>query len=487
MVDPLPTGPQLIVYPARLGGDVASVQTLLDTALQGAFDGVHLLPFYLPYDGADAGFDPQDHTAIDPRLGTWADVRRLSRAHLVMADVIVNHMSTRSPQFVDVAANGAASPWYPMFLTLSSVFPDGATEDDLATLYRPRPGLPFTAMTLGGRRRLVWTTFTPEQADLDAGSPATWQYLTSVMDTLIDAGVGMLRLDALGYAGKEPGTNCFMTATTRALTDRIVGHAHERGARILVEVHGHHRQQIDIAARVDYVYDFALPPLVLHALTAADLEPLAHWLRIRPQNTVTVLDTHDGIGIVDVGISDLRPGEPGLLTADQIDALVERIHTNSGGTSRTATGAAASNLDLYQVNCTLYDALARDDRRHLLHGCCSCSSRGSRRCTTSACSPRATTSTCWRPRAWGATSTVITSRRPRRRRRWRARWSRRRWPRCDCAADIPRSRAHSPGTYGAPRARCAGGRAPTRRCSRSTSPTPASRCPRPSTARPARC
>ena len=365
MVDPLPTGPQLIVYPARLGGDVASVQSLLDTALEGAFDGVHLLPFYLPYDGADAGFDPQDHTSIDPRLGTWADVTRLSRDRLVMADVIVNHMSTRSPQFVDVLANGAASPWYPMFLTLSSVFPDGATEDDLAAIYRPRPGLPFTAMT--------WGTTTPgvddvhaQQADLDVGSPASWQYLTTVMDTLVDAGVRMLRLDALGYAGKEAGTNCFMTATTRALTDRIVAYAHERGARILVEVHGHHRQQIEIAATVDYVYDFALPPLVLHALTAADLEPLAHWLDIRPQNTVTVLDTHDGIGIVDVGVSDLRPGEPGLLTADQIDALVERIHTNSGGTSRTATGAAASNLDLYQVNCTLYDALARDDRRHLL-------------------------------------------------------------------------------------------------------------------------
>ena len=366
MVDPIPTGPQLITYADRLGGDLAGVQALLEGPLDGAFDGVHVLPFYVPYDGADAGFDPQDHTTIDARLGTWADMRRLAAGRLVMADVIVNHMSARSSQFGDVVAHGDESPWSGMFLTLSSVFPDGATEDDLTRIYRPRPGLPFTAMTLGGRRRLVWTTFTPEQVDLDVRSPLTWDYLTTVIDTLTDAGIRMLRLDALGYAGKEAGTNCFMTDTTRALTERIVAYAHQRGAQVLVEVHGHYRQQIEIAATVDYVYDFALPPLVLHALTADDLDPLARWLAVRPQNTVTVLDTHDGIGIVDVGVSDLRPGEPGLLAPDQIDALVEAIHTNSGGTSRTATGAAASNLDLYQVNCTLYDALGRDDRRHLL-------------------------------------------------------------------------------------------------------------------------
>jgi sucrose phosphorylase len=176
----------------------------------------------------------------------------------------------------------------------------------------------------------------------------------------------MLRLDAVGYTGKEAGTDCFMTPATDAYTERIVEQAHARGAQVLVEVHGHHTQQIDIARKVDLVYDFALPPLVLHALTTGELEPLAGWLRIRPANSVTVLDTHDGIGIVDVGTSDLRPGEPGLLAPEKIDALVERIHDNSGGTSRQATGAAASNLDLYQVNCTFYDALAQDDRRYVL-------------------------------------------------------------------------------------------------------------------------
>lgn len=362
----LQRGPQLITYADRLAGDLAGLATLLDGPLAGAFSGVHVLPFYTPFDGVDAGFDPRDHTQVDPRLGTWDDVRALADGRTVMADVIVNHVSAGSAQFADVRARGDESPWAPMFLTLGAVFPDGASEEDLARIYRPRPGLPFTTMTLGGRRRLVWTTFTADQVDIDLRTTQAWDYLDGVVDALTAGGVRMLRLDAVGYTGKEAGTDCFMTPATDEYTERIVARARERGAEVLVEVHGHHTQQIEIARKVDLVYDFALPPLVLHALTAVDLAPLDRWLHIRPANAVTVLDTHDGIGIVDVGPSDLRPGEPGLLAPEQIDALVEAIHAGSGGTSRLATGAAASNLDLYQVNCTFYDALGRDDSRYLL-------------------------------------------------------------------------------------------------------------------------
>lgn len=359
-------GPQLIVYADRLGGNVPALHRLLDGPLAGAFGGVHVLPFYVPFDGADAGFDPQDHTAMDPRLGTWDDMKALAAGYVVMADVIVNHMSSRSAMFEDVRRQGDRSPWAPMFLTLDSVFPLGATEADLTGIYRPRPGLPFTVYQLGDRKRLVWTTFTPEQIDLDIRASQTWDYLTSIVDALTGAGVRFLRLDAVGYVGKRAGTDCFMTADSVALTQRLTSYAHDRGAQVLVEVHGHYLQQVEMAREVDYVYDFALPPLVLHALTAGDPAPLVRWLAIRPPNAVTVLDTHDGIGIVDVGTSPLRPGEPGLLDGPQIDALVEAIHANSGGTSRLATGQAASNLDLYQVNCTFYDALGHDDRGYLL-------------------------------------------------------------------------------------------------------------------------
>ena len=139
--------------------------------------------------------------------------------------------------------------------------------------------------------------------------------------------------------------------------------ANARGIEVLVEIHTHYRQQIEIAKQTDWVYDFALPPLVLHTLFRRDARDLKRWLEISPRNAVTVLDTHDGIGVLDVGPTRNQEGElPGLLPSEEIDTLVETIHERSHGASRQATGAAASNLDLYQVNCTFYDALgARDD------------------------------------------------------------------------------------------------------------------------------
>src|SRR3954447_17217803 len=352
---------QLIAYADRLGGSVAALHELLDGPLAGLFGGVHVLPFFRPYDGADAGFDPEDHTAVDPRLGTWDDVAALGAGRDLVVDVIVNHVSTGSPQFRDVVARGAASPHAGMFLTYERVFPDGATQADLLAIFRPRPGLPFTEVVLGdGSRHLLWTTFTSAQADVDVAHPATREYLRSVLERLAAAGAAMVRLDAVGYAVKTPGTSCFMTPETFAFIEQLSGQARELGLAVLVEVHSHFELQVAIARRVDRVYDFALPPLVLHGLHTGAAEPLRHWLRVRPANAVTVLDTHDGIGVVDVGADGDRPG---LLEPEKIAALVDAIHAASGGTSRSATGAAASNVDLYQVNCTYYDALGRDDAR----------------------------------------------------------------------------------------------------------------------------
>ena len=143
---------QLITYANRLGdGTLKSMTDILRTRFNGVYDGVHILPFFTPFDGADAGFDPIDHTKVDPRLGSWDDVAELSKTHDIMVDAIVNHMSWQSKQFQDVLAKGEESEYYPMFLTMSSVFPNGATEEDLAGIYRPRPGLPFTHYKFAGK------------------------------------------------------------------------------------------------------------------------------------------------------------------------------------------------------------------------------------------------------------------------------------------------------------------------------------------------
>ena len=355
----------LIAYASRLGGDLGRLREILAGPLAGLFARVHVLPFYMPFDGADAGFDPQDHTKVDPRLGSWDDIAALAQdGYTVMADLIVNHVSSASPQFADWLAQGPRSAYDGMFLTFGSVFSRGAREEDLLCLYRPRPGLPFTVYPLAdGSKCLVWTTFTPQQVDIDVGKRVTRDYLLGVLDQFAAAGVSWVRLDAVGYAVKTPGLSCFMTPETFRFIGEITSWCHQRGLRVLVEVHSYYRRQVEVAHQVDQVYDFALPPLVLHALTTGDSAPLLAWMKVRPGNSVTVLDTHDGIGIIDVGADRSRPG---LLTPAQVDQLVTTIHRNSGGTSRLATGIAASNVDLYQVNCTFYDALAADDQRYLL-------------------------------------------------------------------------------------------------------------------------
>jgi sucrose phosphorylase len=359
----------LIAYVDRFGsGGIAELHALLSGALKDVFGAVHLLPFYNPIDGADAGFDPIDHCQVDPRLGDWADIKELSVEFRVMADVIVNHVSDASPQFLDYLQNGSASPFSGLFLTRESVFPAGASDADLAAIYRPRRGQPFIEITLQtGQRVTLWVTFTDHQIDIDVRHPLGKSYLQRVLSKLADSGVTMVRLDAVGYAIKKPGTSCFMLPETFDFIGEIASDAGALGIEVLVEVHAYFKRQIEIASHVDWVYDFALPPLVLHAFAFGTAEYLKNWIRIRPNNAVTVLDTHDGIGIVDIGADPGdRAGHPGLVPPEQIDALVEHIHAASGGQSRLATGVAASNLDLYQVNCTFFDAMARDERRYLL-------------------------------------------------------------------------------------------------------------------------
>ena len=360
----------LTTYANRFGGNrLEDLQHLLDGPLQGIFGGVHILPFFYPFDGADAGFDPIDHSTVDPRLGTWGNITALSGTLEITADLIVNHISSKSHQFQDFLRQGDQSPYHGMFLTFGNVFPNGATEEELLRIYRPRPGLPFTTMALAnGRKSILWTTFTHEQIDLNVRHPQGDGYWRALLQRFQEHGIKTVRLDAVGYAIKKPGTSCFMIPETFEFIDELTQYARLLGLEVLVEIHSHYQQQIEIARQVDRVYDFALPPLILHALFNKTARHLKQWLAISPRNAVTVLDTHDGIGVVDVGAATEVDGLelPGLIPSHELNALVETIHEKSVGQSRSATGHAASNLDLYQVNCTYYDALGRNDRDYLI-------------------------------------------------------------------------------------------------------------------------
>ncbi len=358
----------LITYANRLGGStLKDLGKILAGPFEGLFAGVHILPFFFPVSGADAGFDPIDHGMVDPAVGSWHDIQALGEQVDITADLIVNHISSHSPQFKDFLQQGETSPYREIFLTYHDVFPRGGTEHDLVRIYRPRPGLPFTRYLIKEHPRMLWTTFTSEQVDINVNSEAGRQYLQSIMDTFAEHGVRTVRLDAVGYACKKQGTSCFMIPETYQFIQNLSREARERGMEVLVEIHSHYQSQIDIATQVDRVYDFALPPLVLHAIYRGTARYLKRWLEVSPRNAVTVLDTHDGIGVIDVGPGIVDGAyTDGILPESEIDELVKTIHERSHGESLKATGRAASNLDLYQVNCTFYDALGRQDGEYLL-------------------------------------------------------------------------------------------------------------------------
>lgn len=359
---------QLITYADRLGGDLPGLKSLLRNEFEGLFAGVHILPFFDPIDGADAGFDPVDHTTVDARIGDWGDIAGIAADHSVMADLIVNHVSADSPQFKDVLRRGTASRYWDLFLKKDDIFPTDQPgpeqHRDIERIYRPRPGTPFTEITLDDGTRIdFWTTFSAKQLDINVECQQGRDYLDSILRKFSESGVREIRLDAAGYAIKRRGTSCFMLPETFDFIASLSSNAAELGIDTLVEIHSYYQTQIAIASRVGRVYDFALPPLVLHTLYTGETDALKRWLAIAPRNCVTVLDTHDGIGIIDVA----REGDQaGLLSDEAVDSLVETVHEKTGETSRSASGYAASNLDVYQVNSTFYDALGRDDVDYLL-------------------------------------------------------------------------------------------------------------------------
>lgn len=356
------TGVHLLTYADRLAGDLPGLRALLAESLPELV-GVHVLPFFDPFDGDDTGFDPDDHRTVDPRLGTWDDVRALASDGLdVTADLIVNHVSARSTEF---RAWLATNEHDGLFLTFSTVFPEGATSDEITAFYRPRPGLPFTAyQRADGRRELVWTTFMPSQVDIDVRHPQGRAYLRGILETFADAGVRTVRVDAVGYAIKTPGTDSFMTAETLDYVGELTADCHALGLEVLVEVHAHHTQQEAIAPLVDLVYDFATPPLLLHALGRGTTERLAQWLGRRPANAITVLDTHDGIGVIDAG-----PGPAGLLglldEAEMAEIFADAAIATHGRSAEFSVVPGWAPMP-HQINATYYSVLGENDERYLL-------------------------------------------------------------------------------------------------------------------------
>lgn len=350
-----PDASVLITYAdqVRAAGEapLRTLKRLLDGPLAGTTEAVHLLPFYPST--SDDGFSVADYDAVDPAVGTWDDVAALARDRRLMFDAVINHASASHPWFQGfLAGDPAFAGWF--------VTADPAT--DLSATVRPRTTPLLTPFDAADGVRHVWTTFSADQVDLDYRRP---EVLAAVLDVLlgyVERGARLLRLDAVTYLWKAPGTSCANLPETHEVLElvRTALEAATPGVVMVTETNVPHAQNVGYFGNghdeAQMVYNFALPPLALHAFALGDARVLRDWaaeLRT-PSAEATFfnfLASHDGIGV--------RPVE-GILPRAEIDALAERVLERGGRVSRKADVGGGESP--YELNVSLFDALADPGR-----------------------------------------------------------------------------------------------------------------------------
>ncbi len=349
----------LITYADSLGANLSELRAELDEHFDRAVGGVHILPFFPS--SADRGFAPMRYDIVDPAFGTWDDVRAIGEKRYLMFDFMVNHISRQSPYFQDFLAKKDQSEYADFFIRYKDFWArEGGfpTQEQVDAIYKRKPRAPYAeAEFADGTSEKVWCTFGEEQIDLNVQSERVRRFFAHTLATMADANASIVRLDAFAYACKKAGTSCFFVQPdTSELLDELQGMLGE-DVMVLPEIHEHYSIQLKVAQMGYWIYDFALPVLTLHALYAGEGRHLKRWLEMSPKRQFTTLDTHDGLGIVDV--KDLLPD-------DQIDWVKDRMFAQGANVKRIYNTEAYNNLDIYQVNTTYYSALGNDDAAYAL-------------------------------------------------------------------------------------------------------------------------
>ncbi|MBI3915370.1 MAG: sugar phosphorylase [Chloroflexi bacterium] len=329
---------------------VPPLQTLADFCarhLSGIISGIHLLPFYPS--SSDDGFAVINYRAVSPTLGNWNDIARLGGRFRLMFDAVVNHVS-------------AQSVWFQGFLRDESRYRDyfivvqeGA---DLSRVVRPRALPLLTKFNTPSGAKNVWTTFSADQIDLNYRNPAVLLEIVNLLLFYVARGAGFIRLDAIAFLWKEFGTACLHLPQThhiiqllRAVFDQVAPHV-----TIITETNVPHVENIayfgDGGNEAQMVYNFALPPLTLHAFHTGNAETLSAWASglSLPSHQVTFfnfLASHDGVG--------LNPAR-GILSDDEIHGLVQRTLAHGGLVSHKSNPDGTTSP--YELNINYFDALS---------------------------------------------------------------------------------------------------------------------------------
>ncbi len=321
------------------------LRDFLHENLHGTVNGVHILPFF-PFT-SDDGFAVSDYRAVNPVLGDWSDISRIAGEFNLMSDLVLNHVSSQSHWFNDYLQGHAP---------FDRFFFEASPEDDLSEVVRPRTHpLLREAETVNGLRH-VWCTFSHDQVDLDFRNPEVLLEFLRIMRLHIDNGVRILRLDAVAFLWKELGTNCIHLPQTHAIVRlmRLLCDYATEPVILLTETN------VPAAENLSYfgnrneahvVYNFPLPPLILHAMLSGTAQYLNRWQATTPpaQLGCAYLNfsaSHDGIG--------MRPAE-GVLPETEQAAVIDAVRSFGGEVSMRALGGGRERP--YELNITFFEAM----------------------------------------------------------------------------------------------------------------------------------
>ncbi len=327
-----------------------SLAKFLEKYVGDSISTVHLLPFY-PY-SSDDGYSVIDYKSVNPELGSWEDIHRLNQHFRLMFDGVFNHISSQSEWFLGFLDNDTK---YQNYFT---VVEPGT---DLSGVFRPRATPPITPVKTISGEKLVWTTFSADQVDLNYRNP---QVLLEIIDTLlfyVSQGAEFIRLDGAAYYWKEIGADSINRPQTHQMIQlmRTVLDIVAPGITIITQTNVAHQDNIvyfgDGFNETQMVYNFALPFLTLDAFHHGNVKKLAEWIATleQPSDQTTFfnfLAGHDGIGMLPV---------TELLSEEELAAIIKRTKALGGQISYKREGDGP--LTPYELNINYLDALSDPD------------------------------------------------------------------------------------------------------------------------------
>ena len=328
-----------------------SLETFLNDQLKDIISCVHILPFF-PY-SSDDGFSVIDFNMVDPALGDWENIQSIGNTFELMFDLVLNHMSSQSE-------------WFHKFLKNDPEFKDffiqlDKDNFDTANVVRPRASSPFVPVKVGDQDSYVWATFSHDQIDLNFDNPRVLLKVIDIILFYFENKAKFIRLDAVGFLFKRSGTSCIHLPETHAAIKLIreISEAANQQSVIITETNVPNKENLSYFGNgneAHMIYNFSLPPLILHALIKGTSRSLKTWMMSMPPSLpgccyLNFTASHDGIG--------LRPLE-GLIPAEEVTELIDIMKRHGGAISYRAT--ADGKEVPYEINVSLYDAYKGNDK-----------------------------------------------------------------------------------------------------------------------------